>query len=65
MNTPSEFKKSDIIDDFYTGDHYKVIDSDKHGMAVLLNLGTRKNEVWNSCNNCRFTKLEGQLELFK
>jgi hypothetical protein len=64
MNTPCEFKEGDILDDFYTGDHYKVVEPDKHGMAVLLNLGTRKNEVWNAENNFRFTKLKGQLELF-
>ena len=63
MNTPSEFKESDILEDFYTENHYKVVEPDKNGMAVLFNLSTQKNEVWNSCNNCRFTKLEGQLEI--
>ena len=64
MKTPSEFKEGNILDDFYTRDHYKIVEPDKHGMSVLFNLTTRENEVWNSCNNCRFTKLEGQLELF-
>lgn len=64
MNTPCAFNVGDILDDFYTGDHYKVVEPDKRGMAILYNLSTQKNEVWNSCNNCRFTKLEGQLELF-
>ena len=33
--------------------------------AILYNLSTRKNESWNAENNFRFTKLKGQLELFK
>lgn len=42
----------------------KVVEPDKRGMAILYNLSTRKNEDWNAENNFRFTKLEGQLELF-
>ena len=65
MNNPCDFKTGDIIEDFYTKDHYKIVEPDKHGMAILYNLSTRKNESWNAENNFRFTKLKGQLELFK
>nr|WP_298672412.1 hypothetical protein [uncultured Prevotella sp.] len=64
MMNPCDFKTGDIIEDFYTKDHYKVVEPDKRGMAILYNLSTRKNEDWNAENNFRFTKLEGQLELF-
>jgi hypothetical protein len=64
MMNPCDFKTGDIIEDFYTKDHYKVVEPDKRGMAILSNLSTRKNEDWNAENNFRFTKLEGQLELF-
>ena len=56
---PCAFNPGDIIEEFYTKDHYRVVEPYKNGMAVLFNLSTQKNEVWNSCNNCRFTKLEG------
>ena len=26
MNTPCAFNVGDILDDFYTGDHYKVVE---------------------------------------
>lgn len=63
MMNPFNFCACDIIEDFYTGYHYRVIIPDKHGMSILYNLDTCKNEDWNSHNNCRFKKLEGQLEL--
>jgi hypothetical protein len=64
MMNPCAFNVGDIIEDFYTKDHYKVVEPDKRGMAILLNLKSQKNEDWNAENNFRFTKLEGQLELF-
>ena len=62
---PCAFNAGDIIEDFYTKVHYKVVEPDKHGMAILYNLRTGKNEDWNAENNFRFKKLEGQLEIFK
>ena len=63
MMNPFKFNVDDIIEDFYTGYHYRVIIPNEQGMSILYNLDTCKNENWNSYNNCRFKKLEGQLEL--
>ena len=64
IHNPCDFNEGDIIRNIYTDDRFRVEIPDKHGMAVLFNLKSRKDEDWNAENNFIFTKLEGQLELF-
>ena len=64
MDNISDFGDGDIIQSIYTKIVYKVIEHDKRGMAVLLNLRTDKKEDWNAYNNSHFILLKGQLNLF-
>lgn len=61
---PCDFKSGDKVFSFYTGEKYKVLESNKSGMEKLINLENNAIEDWNACNNNHFNKLEGQLKLF-
>ena len=63
MDNPIEFKHKDIIESVYSNKLYKVIEPDKKGMAILLNIETGLKENWNSCNNPHFIKSSNQLKL--
>lgn len=58
------FKEGNIIHSIFSGVNYKVINHNKNGMAVLLNLKTGHMEDWNAYNNSHFILLSGQLNLF-
>jgi hypothetical protein len=61
---PVNLKNGDIVADKYNNNHYKVVVNDKNGMAKMKNLTSKVIENWNSCNNDRFYRLKGQLELW-
>lgn len=64
MNNPIHFNKGDFVRSFYSEKHYEVIEPDKRGMAILLDVETGRKEDWNSCNNPHFEKQTPQLKLF-
>ena len=58
-------QKGDIVEDYYDHRHYRVIENDRHAMGKVMDLSDGRVSIWNSCCNCRFVPLKGQMELWK